>query len=78
MPFQQWEVWGISGWIVFAFILFTLLAVAALLYNFLMRTAFKNYLRRFHDPGKDYPKELEIRTTDGAFIVLERVWFKGG
>ena len=40
-------------------------------------TALKNYSRRFSDPGKDYPKELRIRTTDGAFIVLERVWFKG-
>ncbi len=77
MLFHQWEIWGISGWIIFAFILFALLAVAALLYYFSMRGALINYFKRFHDPGKGYPKEGAIMASGDVHIILERVWFKG-
>ncbi len=76
MSFNHWEVWGISGWIIFAFILFALLAIASLLYYFLMRGTLINYFRQFHDPGKDYPAEVAIMASGDVHIIFERVWFK--
>ena len=62
MLFSQWEVWGISGWIIFVWVLFALLAVAALLYYFLMQRALIKYLKQFHDSSKDYPKKAQCIT----------------
>jgi len=69
-----WQELGLRGWM---FFLLVLCIVATLLYYSLMRSALKNYFRRFSKPDKNRPARVHLRVGDDLSLILERIWFRG-